>query len=215
MENDSTARHQPLLDSGDYSSSSPNSRAAGSSSSLSSIDRVRNSPNLLTYVAVGLILITVIVIGLIAVAIRRDDEHPSVPSNGSARSPAEITECLLSHSTTRHPPTANPRPPNPSTPALLLRNATIHDGRDPTPYTADILLTGGLIDQIGFNLPAPPNPNATIDLEGRHVTPGLVDMHSHIGVYAWPGDLWATQDGNEMTNVRCHTSHSHPHCRQA
>ncbi len=28
---------------------------------------------------------------------------------------------------------------------------------------------------------------------------GLVDMHSHIGVYAWP-EIEATQDGNEMTN---------------
>lgn len=32
------------------------------------------------------------------------------------------------------------------------------------------------------------------------VTPGLVDMHSHVGVYSFPEDAHATADGNEMTN---------------
>ena len=205
MDSESSVRHQPLLDNGDYSSTSTYSRS--SSSSPSAIDRLRSSPKLLTYVTVALILVSVIVIGLIAVAIRRSDEH-ELPSNGSGRSPAQITDCLLSHSTTRHPPNAQPRPPNPTIPTLLLRNATIHDGRNPQPYMADILITGGVIERIGTDLPAPPGANAAIDLEGRHVTPGLVDMHSHIGVYAWPGDLWATQDGNEMTNVR--TQHPPP-----
>ncbi len=39
----------------------------------------------------------------------------------------------------------------------------------------------------------------TIDAQGRWVTPGLIDVHSHLGVYASPG-INATQDGNEMTD---------------
>ena len=37
-----------------------------------------------------------------------------------------------------------------------------------------------------------------IDAEGRWVTPGLIDVHSHLGVYPSPG-LDAHSDGNEMT----------------
>jgi len=39
-----------------------------------------------------------------------------------------------------------------------------------------------------------------IDGRGLVLTPGLVDMHSHLGVYSMPGDLQALQDGNEMTD---------------
>ena len=36
-----------------------------------------------------------------------------------------------------------------------------------------------------------------IDAKGRYVTPGIVDSHSHLGVYPAPG-VDAHQDGNEM-----------------
>eukprot|EP00753_Platysulcus_tardus_P017236 PLAT6334.1.p1 GENE.PLAT6334.1~~PLAT6334.1.p1 ORF type:complete len:934 (-),score=314.09 PLAT6334.1:1638-4439(-) len=36
---------------------------------------------------------------------------------------------------------------------------------------------------------------------GSYVTAGLVDMHNHGGVYSFPVDLAATQDGNEETNA--------------
>jgi imidazolonepropionase-like amidohydrolase len=37
-----------------------------------------------------------------------------------------------------------------------------------------------------------------VDVRGRFVTPGLIDVHSHMGVYSAPG-VQATSDGNEMT----------------
>src|SRR6185436_6638008 len=37
-----------------------------------------------------------------------------------------------------------------------------------------------------------------IDAAGRFVTPGLIDAHSHLGVYAAPG-AQAADDGNEAT----------------
>ena len=84
------------------------------------------------------------------------------------------------------------------TPQLLIQNCTLHDGRGNVYDNYDILMEGGVIKQIGANLPAV--TGNTYNVEGRHCTPGLIDMHSHLGVYSWPGDLWATQDGNEMTN---------------
>src|SRR5262249_39834850 len=41
-----------------------------------------------------------------------------------------------------------------------------------------------------------PSGAIEIDAKGRFVTPGIIDTHSHIGVYAAPG-VDATSDGNE------------------
>jgi imidazolonepropionase-like amidohydrolase len=38
-----------------------------------------------------------------------------------------------------------------------------------------------------------------VDATGKWVTPGIIDAHSHLGVYASPG-VQANEDGNEMTN---------------
>jgi imidazolonepropionase-like amidohydrolase len=38
-----------------------------------------------------------------------------------------------------------------------------------------------------------------IDASGQWVTPGLIDAHSHIGLFGEPS-VWATSDGNEMTD---------------
>ncbi|KAJ3117413.1 hypothetical protein HDU96_006794 [Phlyctochytrium bullatum] len=38
-----------------------------------------------------------------------------------------------------------------------------------------------------------------VNVEGRFLTPGLVDQHSHVGAYSFP-TLMATADGNEMSS---------------
>lgn len=38
-----------------------------------------------------------------------------------------------------------------------------------------------------------------LDLQGRIVTPAIVDMHSHAGLHNYDG-FWASDDTNEMTN---------------
>lgn len=48
--------------------------------------------------------------------------------------------------------------------------------------------------------PAPEVAGATVvDVKGRFITPGLIDTHSHLGVYPTPGAK-AHSDGNEMTS---------------
>lgn len=86
--------------------------------------------------------------------------------------------------------------PLPSEPALIT-NATILTGTGERLENASLLIADGKIVFVGQG-EAPAGVN-TIDAGGRWVTPGLIDVHSHLGVYASPG-VKAHSDGNEMTN---------------
>ncbi len=59
------------------------------------------------------------------------------------------------------------------------------------------LINKFLSPQIGKDLKA--DNVKVIDLKGNVMTPGLIDMHSHAGVYAWP-DSFGNDDGNEATH---------------
>ena len=86
--------------------------------------------------------------------------------------------------------------PLPST-ATLITHATILTGTGDRLEDASLLLSDGKIAFVGNgDIPA---GVTTIDAGGRWVTPGLIDVHSHLGVYASPG-VKAHSDGNEMTN---------------
>jgi imidazolonepropionase-like amidohydrolase len=62
----------------------------------------------------------------------------------------------------------------------------------------DILMENGRITAVGQRLDAPAGA-VTIDGSGRFVTPGLIDTHSHLGVYPSP-DVSAHAEGNEATD---------------
>ena len=47
----------------------------------------------------------------------------------------------------------------------------------------------------GFEIPS---DCERVDVEGRIITPGLIDAHTHLGVYAEPAE-WSAEDGNEMS----------------
>ena len=98
-------------------------------------------------------------------------------------------------------PNANPFPstykPFPSRPTLI-RNATIMTAAGPTIRNASILLRDGKIVAVGSAVTAPADA-VVIDGTGKYVTPGIIDVHSHIGVYAAPGG-GGLNDGNEATN---------------
>jgi hypothetical protein len=74
-------------------------------------------------------------------------------------------------------------PPGPPT---LIRNATILTGTGTRIDGGDVLLEGGRISAVGTALAAPAGA-VIVDAAGRWVTPGLIDVHSHMGVYASPG----------------------------
>ena len=80
----------------------------------------------------------------------------------------------------------------------LIRNATIMTAAGPTLRGASILLRDGRIVAVGPAIEAPADA-VVIDGTGKYVTPGIIDTHSHLGVYAAPG-VDALSDGNEATN---------------
>nr|WP_284351746.1 amidohydrolase [Roseisolibacter agri] len=61
-----------------------------------------------------------------------------------------------------------------------------------------ILLRDGKVAAVGATVDAPADA-VVIDGGGRFVTPGIIDTHSHLGVYPAPGTQ-ALSDGNEATN---------------
>ena len=62
----------------------------------------------------------------------------------------------------------------------LIRNVTIHDALR-APFVGDVLVRDGDIAAIGENLAAPEGVTV-IDGTGKHLAPGVVDVHSHIAI---------------------------------
>lgn len=93
-----------------------------------------------------------------------------------------------------YPSTYQPLP----APPTLIRNATLLIGDGTKLEGADLLLREGRIARVGHGLEAPRDA-VVVEAAGKWVTPGLIDVHSHLGVYPSPG-LQAHQDGNEMTS---------------
>ncbi len=85
----------------------------------------------------------------------------------------------------------------PSAAAVLIRNATVLTGTGERLDEADVLLRDGRIAAVGRGLEG--GDAEVVDAAGRWLTPGLIDVHSHLGVYPSPG-LDAHSDGNEMVD---------------
>lgn len=87
-------------------------------------------------------------------------------------------------------------------PEILIVNATIWDGDGIISYNSSIHLKNGLIhslneiDSFGFL-------GTLINANGRFVTPGIVDMHSHMGLLSWPG-FYGNSDANEGSQTLIH-----------
>jgi imidazolonepropionase-like amidohydrolase len=65
----------------------------------------------------------------------------------------------------------------------VLRSGTIHTATDRGTVEGDLLLADGEVAAVG-DVDAPDDATE-LDLEGAHVTPGLVDAHSHAGMAEW------------------------------
>ena len=93
-------------------------------------------------------------------------------------------------------PFASTYAPQPSE-TTFITNARIIDGTGEELENASLLITNGKINAIGANITG--DATLTIDANGRYVTPGIIDIHSHLGNYPTPS-VQAHGDGNEVTS---------------
>ena len=64
---------------------------------------------------------------------------------------------------------------------VLITNATVLIGDGQRLEGADVLLQDGRVAAVGVGLDAPANAQR-VDGTGKWVTPGIIDVHSHLGV---------------------------------
>ena len=81
---------------------------------------------------------------------------------------------------------------------IFIEDARILTGTGKEILKGSILISSNKIKAIGESLNKPPGAKV-IDANGKWVTPGIIDIHSHMGVYPAPG-LRSSSDGNEATS---------------
>lgn len=80
--------------------------------------------------------------------------------------------------------------------STLLAGAIVLTGSGERLDDADVLFADGKIVAVGAGLSA--DGASVVDASGMWVTPGIIDVHSHLGVYPSPGTA-SHSDGNEAT----------------
>ena len=81
----------------------------------------------------------------------------------------------------------------------VIRNATVFDGEGRQINGGTVIFADGVIQAVGGPALAAPAGAVEIDGTGKFVTPGIIDVHSHLGDYPSPG-VPAHSDGNEATS---------------
>lgn len=95
-----------------------------------------------------------------------------------------------------HDPYPSTYHPYPGVPTLIT-NVTVFDGEGGRIDNGQVLFADGKIVAVGQQLSAPAGARV-IDGTGKTVSPGVIDIHSHLGDYPTPA-VQANSDGNEAT----------------
>ncbi len=86
---------------------------------------------------------------------------------------------------------------------VVIQNATVMTAAGDEITGGAVAFQDGKIVAVGTDV-AIPDGATVVDGTGKYVTPGVIDTHSHLGVYAAPGTT-AEADGNEA--VAANTAH--------
>ena len=81
----------------------------------------------------------------------------------------------------------------------VIRHATVFTGDGQQINNGTVVFGDGVIQAVGGPELASPAGAVEIDAAGKFVTPGIIDVHSHLGDYPSPG-VTANSDGNEATD---------------
>jgi hypothetical protein len=132
-------------------------------------------------------------IAVTAIALVRRNGYPTTPSHTTN------SKCLPPpyYSSAMFDVAYNSRKAVQQRPQLLKNFRMITDGR--VVDMQSLLIVDGKIASINNEGTLRPD-TITFDLQGRFITPGLIDAHSHLGVHSFPDGLWGHSDTNENAN---------------
>jgi imidazolonepropionase-like amidohydrolase len=129
------------------------------------------------------------------------------PAGAEGQSEAKTAGDAPSQAQAQRPPRYTPpADPYPSTyrsyPSVVtaIRGATIFDGEGGRIDNGTVVLTDGVVSAVGGADTPIPAGAFTIDAAGKWVTPGVIDVHSHLGSSSSPG-VDAHSDTNEMSGA--------------
>jgi len=125
----------------------------------------------------GLAVLAIVVLGLVF--------------SGPGAAPEKEKAAAVAIPADSFPSTYEPLPSR----TTVIRNATVLTGTGAQIDDASVLMKDGKIAAVGADIEVPDDA-VVIDGEGKFVTPGIIDAHSHLGVYPSPGAA-AHSDGNE------------------
>jgi imidazolonepropionase-like amidohydrolase len=81
----------------------------------------------------------------------------------------------------------------------VIRGATVYDGEGGRIDNGTVVLADGVVQAVSDAALASPAGAVEVDGRGKWVTPGIIDVHSHLGDYPSPGTA-SQSDGNEATS---------------
>src|SRR3546814_8537558 len=113
---------------------------------------------------------------------------------GGNAEPESASASIERYSRNPYPSTYQPYPGVPT----LVTNITIYDGEGGRIDNGSVLFADGKIVELGQTVVAPEGAKV-IDGTGKWVTPGIIDVQSHLGNYPSPS-VEAHSDGKEATN---------------
>jgi len=124
------------------------------------------------------------------------EESAQDDSNSSDKQDEDDEKELVRPPTAPYPSTYSPYPSQPT----LIKGATVLTGTGERIENGAVLLEDGKIAAVGAvsDIPAA-DGIVEIDAANKYVTPGVIDIHSHLGVYPSPGPQ-SMSDGNEATS---------------
>jgi imidazolonepropionase-like amidohydrolase len=131
---------------------------------------------------------SILVAPLALIACSNTSEAPKSASAEPAAKPPKVDK-------NPYPSTYKPYPGT----ATAIRNVTIFDGEGGRIDNGVVFFADGKISGVGDANTAIPDGMAVIDGNGKVVTPGIIDIHSHLGNYPTPS-VEAHSDGNEATS---------------
>ncbi|GLI96784.1 amidohydrolase [Sphingobium sp. BS19] len=116
---------------------------------------------------------------------------------GTTQAPKSASSNTPGPSTAPENPFPSTYTPYPGVPTVI-KGATILDGEGGKIENGVVFLSGGKITAVGGPDTPIPADVTVFDGTGKYVTPGVIDIHSHLGDYPSPS-VQALSDGNEAT----------------